>query len=240
MGNGLGRSRVRSAVFLLCRGGPAGLREGTRRTTDAARPPDLTDTTGDKVFLGSFCDFSVWRAGAVRRRGRRRIGDGCPGRRARRGQRTRGGGGVRAGGGFLGIAWGDFEAPFYLSAWGAYHENEKGFCITLITRLEDMFSSPELATVLKPGLLTPVADVINDFISTQSEHRILRISLKYLSFAHSTREVVANAIGRLPLNLAREQKLTSGPVLIFLTRPISFWTSRSETRRTVTHWTLLN
>lgn len=78
-----------------------------------------------------------------------------------------------------------------------------------------MLSSPELAPVLKPGLLPPVADSINDFIST-SNHRILRISLKYLSFAHSTREVVANAIGRLLLSLARDRKLKNCPLLVFL------------------------
>jgi hypothetical protein len=101
------------------------------------------------------------------------------------------------------------------SKWGAYQVNEQGFCLTLITRLEDMLGSPELAPVLKPGLLMPVADVINEFISS-NEHRILRISLKYLSFAHSTREVIANAIGRLLLNLARDRKLTDRPLLVFL------------------------
>ncbi len=99
--------------------------------------------------------------------------------------------------------------------WGAYQENEKGFCITLITRLEDMLSSPELAPVLRPALMTPVSDVINEFIFG-NDHRILRISLKYLSFAHSTREVVANAIGRLLLNLARDHKLKDSPLLVFL------------------------
>lgn len=101
------------------------------------------------------------------------------------------------------------------SKWGGYQENEKGFCITLITRLEDMLGSPELAPVLKPGFLTPVADIINEFIAG-GKHRILRISLKHLSFAHSTREVVANAIGRLLLNLARDRKLTGCPLLLFL------------------------
>lgn len=101
------------------------------------------------------------------------------------------------------------------SKWGNYQENEKGFCITLITRLADMLGSPALAPVLKPGLLTPVADVIDDFLVT-NKHRVLRISLKYLSFAHSTREVVANAIGRLLLTLARDRKLTDCPLLVFL------------------------
>lgn len=101
------------------------------------------------------------------------------------------------------------------SKWGQYQENEKGFCLTLVTRLEDMLSSPDLAPILKPGVFRTVADVIDEFL-TGGQDRTLRISLKYLSFAHNAREVVANAIGRLLLNRARNQELSGSPLLVFL------------------------
>lgn len=99
--------------------------------------------------------------------------------------------------------------------YGDANESEKSYCITLVTRIEDMVSSADLAPVLQPGSELTVSRVLADFFSDPNA-TILRISLKHLSFNHSTREIVANAIGRHLLALARAEAFKTQPVVVFL------------------------
>jgi hypothetical protein len=101
------------------------------------------------------------------------------------------------------------------SVWGKYNEAEKSYCVTLITRIEDMLQASELACVFQPGGKQSLSDKINNFFSDPSE-QILRISLRYLPFDHNAREIVANAVGRHLLAIARTGQFRSRPVLVFL------------------------
>jgi hypothetical protein len=99
------------------------------------------------------------------------------------------------------------------SVWGKYNEAEKSYCVTLITRIEDMLQASELACVFQPGGKQSLSDKINNFFSDPSE-QILRISLRYLPFDHNAREIVANAVGRHLLAIARTGQFRSRPVLV--------------------------
>jgi hypothetical protein len=99
--------------------------------------------------------------------------------------------------------------------WGRAMENERSYCVSLITRIEDMLSSPDLACIFNPGQELPLSRVIEEFRDSDRD-RVLRVSLKYLSFAHNAREIVANAAGRHLLSLGREGKLRAKPLLVFL------------------------
>ncbi len=99
--------------------------------------------------------------------------------------------------------------------WGNPNESERSYCVTLITRIEDMIQSKDLSCVLQPTEKKSIFDELSDFL-IHPQYRVLRISLKYLPFAHNAREIVANAIGRHLLALARDGRFRERPLLMFL------------------------
>lgn len=101
------------------------------------------------------------------------------------------------------------------SHWGGPNEFERSNCVTLITRIEDMLQAPELACMFQPGDRRTIFEELNSFIGDQTA-RVLRISLKHLPFAHDAREIVANALGRHLLDLARSGKFRDRPLLLFV------------------------
>jgi uncharacterized protein len=106
------------------------------------------------------------------------------------------------------------QNPDY-TVWGNYNEQERGYCVSLISRLEDMCSSPELECILQPQDKRSLVEEIDGFVKDQ-QSRVLRISLKHLAFTHNAREIVANAIGRHLLGLAREGFFRDRPMVVVL------------------------
>ena len=109
---------------------------------------------------------------------------------------------------------GSANAPDY-TRWGLYNEGDKSECTSLLGRIEDTCSSAELACLFRSAGQPSLIDEIDEFLDNPAQ-RILRISLKYLSFAYNAREIVADAIGRHLLVLGREQRLRKRPLLVFL------------------------
>jgi hypothetical protein len=109
---------------------------------------------------------------------------------------------------------GSANAPDY-TRWGLYNEGDKSDCTSLLGRIEDTCSSAELACLFRSAGQPSLIDEIDEFLDNPAR-RILRISLKYLSFAYNAREIVADAIGRHLLVLGREQRLRKRPLLVFL------------------------
>jgi hypothetical protein len=99
--------------------------------------------------------------------------------------------------------------------WGAYADNERSYCLTLISRIEDMLHSPSLACILKPVGNVTFAATLDAFLRDPVA-RLLRISLKYLPFADDARGVVTNAIGRHLLAIAREGRFRGSPLLVVI------------------------
>jgi hypothetical protein len=101
------------------------------------------------------------------------------------------------------------------TVWGNTNEAEKSYCVTLITRVEDMLQAPELSCVFRPAGKESLAAKLDEFLA-DADKPVLRVSLKYLPFAHNAREIVANAIGRHLLALARGGRFRAQPMLVFL------------------------
>lgn len=99
--------------------------------------------------------------------------------------------------------------------WGNANEAERSYCVTLITRIEDMVGSKDLACVFQPDGKTAITKELDGFLA-DNRRRTLRISLKHLSFGHNAREIVANAIGRHLLALARDGRFREQPLVLFL------------------------
>jgi hypothetical protein len=99
--------------------------------------------------------------------------------------------------------------------WGNANEAEKSYCVTLMTRIEDMLRAPELACLFQPAGKLSLTSALEQFLGDPDKH-ILRLSLRFLPFAHNAREIVANAVGRHLLALARDGRFREKPLLVFL------------------------
>src|SRR5205085_6280125 len=104
---------------------------------------------------------------------------------------------------------GSANSPDY-ARWGIYNEADKSECTSLLGRIEDTCSSSELACLFRTAGKPSIIDEMDEFLA-DPDQRILRISLKYLSFAYNAREIVADAIGRHLLELGRGQRLRQHP-----------------------------
>lgn len=99
--------------------------------------------------------------------------------------------------------------------WGGPNGNDYSFCVPMINRIEDLLSNSNLNPIFYPGKKASLFHEIRSFLKDSSK-RILRISLKYLSFDHHAREIAANAIGRYLLELARKNHFRRQPLLVVL------------------------
>jgi hypothetical protein len=104
------------------------------------------------------------------------------------------------------------------SKFGSPDSKEIGFCNGLIQRVEQMVSAPELACIFRPDKNSQsdfIKLTLNPFLHDPNQ-RLLRISLKDLSFEHSVREVLVNAIGRYLLAQGRLGTFQSLPLIVIL------------------------
>ena len=93
--------------------------------------------------------------------------------------------------------------------------NEEGYCLPLMMRVESIIASPDYACVFKPGELESVRNAVEEFVE-DDQKRLLRISLQNVPFGNHAREVVANAIGRILLEEARDGLFRNQPLVVVL------------------------
>jgi hypothetical protein len=99
--------------------------------------------------------------------------------------------------------------------WGRQNDQEQAYCVSLITRIEDMLQAPELSCIFGPGVKTTLSGSVASFLES-SNTAILRVSLQHLPFANNAKEIVANAIGRHLLALARAGRFKKQPLIVVL------------------------
>jgi DNA helicase HerA-like ATPase len=107
------------------------------------------------------------------------------------------------------------RSPVEPNYWGADNISELGACFSLMTRIDDILASQNLAPIFKPRGKPSLLEELEKFFKDESA-RVLRISLQYLSFAHHVREIAANAVGRHIFNLARDGWFKKKPVVVIL------------------------
>lgn len=99
--------------------------------------------------------------------------------------------------------------------WGGINGYDLSMCVPLINRIQDILHSKNLAAIFDPEGRPSLFMEINNFLS-EDKTSVLRVSLKYLSFEHNTREIVANAIARYLLSLARKARFKTRPLVVFI------------------------
>lgn len=99
--------------------------------------------------------------------------------------------------------------------WGGPTANEQSACVTLLSRIESELAAPGLACLFSSHGFESLPAVVEEFLADANQ-RVLRISLENLSFEHNAREVVANAVGRYLLGLARHGRFLNMPLVVLL------------------------
>lgn len=97
--------------------------------------------------------------------------------------------------------------------WGGVNNVDLSYCVPLMNRVHDIIESPNLTCIFHPGNLPSIFTEMAEFLNSPHE-RIMCISLKYLPFEHNAREIVANALGRHLLELARQDYFRTFPLLV--------------------------
>jgi hypothetical protein len=129
-----------------------------------------------------------------------------------------------------------YPAGFQAQAanWGGPNPNEQSACATLMSRIESELASPNLECLFAPADLEQLPSVVEAFLADPKQ-RVLRISLEFLSFEHNAREVVANAVGRYLLGLARQGRFMAMPVVTLLDEAHQFLDKSVGDEFTKTH-----
>ena len=107
------------------------------------------------------------------------------------------------------------------SHWGSADESAYSYCLSLITRISGVLCSPSLECVFKHRE-HPITEAIDEFLTEKSKGRLLRVCLSGVTYEYKAREIVANAIGRHLLGLARKGNMKGMPVVVFLDEAHSF------------------
>jgi DNA helicase HerA-like ATPase len=116
--------------------------------------------------------------------------------------------------------------------WGGHSQIDYSACVPLINRISDIITSPSLQPIFNPQSVRSILDDINLFMK-DTRYRVLRLSLKYLSFSHNTREIVANAIGRHLMELARTGAFRTQPLVILIDEAHQFLNNTLITTNTI-------
>jgi hypothetical protein len=103
--------------------------------------------------------------------------------------------------------------------WGR-EDGNFSHCLSLITRINGIFSSPAFNCVFKDPEKPSLINQIEAFL--ESANKLLRIDLSGIPFEYKAREIITNVIGRYLLNQARNKKFEEKPLIIFLDEAHNF------------------
>lgn len=105
------------------------------------------------------------------------------------------------------------------NVWGGKADSDASNCISLVTRANSFIRDKNYIDIL--GLngessKKNLTQVIDEFISPDSEETLLRIGFEKVGYDFNVREIVANAISKYLLALARDKVFKSNPIVFML------------------------
>jgi hypothetical protein len=102
--------------------------------------------------------------------------------------------------------------------WGANNEGHLNNCVSLILRINNLVNNPEFNKVFgfdkQKSDPLELINTINTFVN--GNLHLLRISFEDVSFDFQAREILANAVGKFLLDLARKAKFKTEPLVLFI------------------------
>lgn len=106
-----------------------------------------------------------------------------------------------------------------LMSWGERNETDVSNCVSLISRVNNIYSTVEYNQIFGFNRETlqdskDVLELINQFL--EGKKSILRFDFSKVSFDYQVREILVNAIGNYFLKCARNGKFKRQPIVIFM------------------------
>lgn len=103
------------------------------------------------------------------------------------------------------------------SKWGAASENDIGFCLSLISRINALSANNYLDWLLNSDSSLKTVPQMIEYLCDTTDSQIIRLDLASVPFESNAREILVNAIGRKLLSCAREGMITHDkPLLVFI------------------------
>jgi hypothetical protein len=104
--------------------------------------------------------------------------------------------------------------------WGNYDGSTYTYCFSLISRIYAVILSPAYECVFAKSHDIAITEVISKFIT--EDKSLLRICLSGIQHEFCAREIIANAIGRCLLNLARKGAFKENPTVVVVDEAHNF------------------
>lgn len=105
------------------------------------------------------------------------------------------------------------------SRWGDVSGADYSYCLALITRISAILNAPAFQCVFSPNGIS----LTDEFAAFASDGRsLMRVCLSGVSHEFKAREIVANAIGRYLLGLARDGAFAGRPLVVFIDEAHNF------------------
>ena len=102
--------------------------------------------------------------------------------------------------------------------WGGNNDTHLNNCVSLILRINNLINNPDFKKLFgfdkQKNDASELINGINSFLD--SDKNILRIGFEEVSFDFQAREILANAIGKFLLELARKERFKERPLVLFI------------------------
>ena len=103
------------------------------------------------------------------------------------------------------------------SKWGDLAENDAGYCLNLVSRVQTMSANPNLKWMIDCNDTLETIPKLIERLCQSNKSLIFRLDLSAVPFEANAREILVNAIGRKLLDCARQDKVShDNPLLVFI------------------------
>ena len=115
------------------------------------------------------------------------------------------------------------------NSWGNRSDQDSANCISLVTRTNAFVNDRNYKKILGIGEVDDkedLADTIMNFFEPDNENTLLRIGFEKVGYDFNVREIIANALAKYLLNMARNRQFKQRPTIFFLDEAHQFLNKR--------------
>lgn len=115
------------------------------------------------------------------------------------------------------------------NSWGGRSEQDSANCISLVTRTNAFVNDRNYKKILGIGDVDDkqdLADMIVKFFDPDNKNTLLRIGFEQVGYDFNVREIIANALAKYLLNMARDKIFKQKPTIFFLDEAHQFLNKR--------------
>ncbi len=115
------------------------------------------------------------------------------------------------------------------NSWGGRSEQDSANCISLVTRTNVFVNDRNYKKILGIGNVDDkqdLADTIVKFFDPDNKNTLLRIGFEKVGYDFNVREIIANALAKYLLNMARDKIFKQKPTIFFLDEAHQFLNKR--------------